>query len=361
MMPLSLKPAAFLLAIGPAAWLLPAHAQIACDALHFHGQGSPGYRLYDLVLSGNTVTIAGETQMPEQFALGLAIADLGEGNAFYSYGYGEGILRAVDGTWENVFPDTLVRHNAAGNGASLYFQSNRTTSGTSANRIDRFDGTSSTVIWDDNSLYQSVADLAVDDDGRVYIFTGSAPFQTERLSILSPEGQVLAELPIAFNGANAYGCFLVDSTLYVGFGPSNPDFPDELVPISLTNGTAVMGEPIAMPTPVVGTTPNGPIYLQFTDLASCASSGIALSTEALMRPVAVPEIAYDPVQQALTVRSPLARNGQVHVLDALGRMVLSVRMQAAQTLDMAAWPAGVYVVSVVEAGERVAGKRIVKP
>ncbi len=113
-----------------------------------------------------------------------------------------------------------------------------------------------------NANFQ-IADLVVDSIGRAWAVT--TDFSNNAfLKVIDSTGTILSTYADSsvISLTNAYGMFLMNDTIYVGFGGSNPSYPNKILPI-IINGTEFhFGTPISFP----GT----PYY--FRDFASCSAN-----------------------------------------------------------------------------------------
>lgn len=261
--------------------LLSANAQITCAANTFYGFGND-LNVHKYTISGNTITHNGIVTQYAGFShLGLAIANLDGSNTFYTSKtsatvlYDFEVMKYISGNWESIYTDNHARLNAAGRGNYLYFQDMFNSIGPQyLNRIERFDGTNMTTIWTDPNVATAVGDLAVDDSGNVYFFTGGFDGVVSSLNVVSPIGEILHSFPISFPGTGAFGCFISGSTIYVGFALQSTTYPNKLLPITIVDGTAVIGTPLTIPTITIGTGPNGSINLYLSDLESCSPTNL---------------------------------------------------------------------------------------
>jgi hypothetical protein len=341
--------------------LLPAtsFAQFNCGDGIFYGQGSDG-NIYTLTLSGGSITLGPIVNGQATGLFGLAMADFGDGLTFFSAVNPGEVKKLNGGTWQTVQTDTLYRINAAGRGDHVYYQAQRPFNPNPllTNRIEHFDGTATTTIWDDQSVFQPVADLAVDDDGNVYFFTGPTAFDVTALNVMSPAGVILSTIPVSFDGFNAFGNFLMGDKLYVGFGPSSDDWPNLLLPITISGNSATLGTPIDLPMPVIGTGPNGPVYLNFTDLESCAAETIDITTgiQAVASPKPVQVVTENDAIRVTSDQRPTS----ILVTDALGRRVHEEAHPDVRTrISTAGWPVGAYMVATETAGHRFVERVVV--
>ncbi|MBK7852765.1 MAG: T9SS type A sorting domain-containing protein [Bacteroidetes bacterium] len=340
-----------------------AEAQIDCTAGSFYGFGSDG-SIYQLTLSGNNITL-GSAQCPPVTTTrnGLAIADLGSGSKFYSSGTlvppaGYDVLEYASGNWSsllsNPYPNSI--HNSAGRGNLLYYQyigSTNQTGNARFSRIFRFDGNTLPVVFEDSTVFMKVADIAIDNNDNLYFFSDSISYpntDVSQLNIMSPSGVIIARYPVSFDGDNAYGAFLQDSVLYVGLGPSNLTHPNTLLPIIITGSVVTLGTPIPMPHPVIGGTIGNPIYLSFSDLASCADAFVNFepNTVGLKNPVVnLPSIYPNPVHDQLFIRDFFVAS-RVTLYDLQSRIILEKTIGSGDSdLDLSGIPAGLYVMRLI--------------
>lgn len=335
-------------------------AQFDCGDGIFYGQGSDG-NIYQLTLSGGSITLGPIANSQGTGLFGLAMADFGDGLTFYSAANPGEVKKLDGGVWQTLQTDTLYRTNAGGRGAHVYYQVQRPFNPNPlfSNRIEHFDGTATTTIWNDQSVYQPVADVAVDDDGNVYFFTGPTAFDVTALNVMSSAGVVQSTIPVSFDGFNAFGCFLMGDKLYVGFGPSSDVWPDQLLPITLNGSSAILGTPIDLPKPVIGSGPNGPVYLGFTDLESCAAESIDVSTD--LQEVKAPSPVQVVTDNNAILVSCDRRPSWILVTDAMGRRVHEEMDPDNQTrIATAGWPAGLYIVATEVAGKRFVERVLIR-
>jgi hypothetical protein len=238
-----------------------------CSAGSFYAITDAG-TIYSYMLLANTVVYNGLVTNSPAFnrETSLAIADLGAGSSFYSSNDEGNIYQYTGGAWQSAYSGSDPYYNSGGNGKYLYYQT--------GDRIVRFDGSTVKTIWDGTDMEDgliTLAALAVDNNGYVYFFTGADRFSSSNtLNIIAPDGTTVGAVPITINPYYAYGCFFMGNILYVGFGEDNPDYPNQLLPITINGLTATIGTPINMPNTLDGN------VVEYLDLASCVSSNVIL-------------------------------------------------------------------------------------
>ncbi len=318
--------------------------------------GSNGRTVYSLTKSGSSITYNGVfTTNNVPAGLSLAIADLGDGAKFYTHTNSGEIIKYTGTTWQTVYTTTDTFFNSAGNGNFLYFHSTRLNASTH-NKIARFDGTNLTTLWNDQTVYSPVADIAVDDNGNVYFFTGATPYDVNTLNIMSPTGVMLKQIPLSFDGFTGYGVCFLDDKLNVFFTGSNSTYPNQMLPIVISGNTATLGAGVAIPQPVIGTSTNGPILLSMVDIASCSSANIVLSNTDLETPVNLNVFVRN---NQLNIISEL--KGDATVFNALGQKTgyLMISNYNVNQMDISGYAPGVYCVNL-NFGGRTITKKILK-
>lgn len=233
--------------------------------------------------------------------------------------------------------------NAAGNGDYLYFQTPD-----SPSPIMKYDGTSYTTIFESNKQ-SGIADIAVDNSGNVYSVSSNNNI-ADSLYIISPGGLLINKYPISYNHINAYGCFMLNNVLYIGFGPTSATFPNKLVPVTISGNNAVLGTPIPMP---------AGFNISY-DLASC-NPGTLLGINSGGNSDEGFTLFPNPVSSKfiITFKNRIV-NGNVEILNTLGEkiQVLSIYNESKLEIDVEDYSAGVYFVKVFD-NERNYTKKII--
>jgi hypothetical protein len=110
--------------------------------------------------------------------------------------------------------------------------------------------------------------------------------------------------------------------------------------------------------PVIGTGPNGPVYLNFTDLESCAAETIDITTgiQAVASPKPVQVVTENDAIRVTSDQRPTS----ILVTDALGRRVHEEAHPDVRTrISTAGWPVGAYMVATETAGHRFVERVVV--
>ncbi|MEP7264761.1 MAG: T9SS type A sorting domain-containing protein [Bacteroidota bacterium] len=347
-------------------------AQINCDAGVFYGIASDR-SVYPMTISGSTIILGTPVVAANSNAkYGIAIADLGLGNTFYSSGTTSIALDydilEYDGTaWQTVllnpYPNSL--HNSGGRGNYLYYQYIGSSNQTGVDRVSkifRYSGGVLTSVFADSTVFQKVADIAVDNSGNVYFFSGNVQYpntDVSQLNIISSTGNLLATYPVTFDGSNAYGCFIENNILYVGIGPANAVNPNSLLPITISGGTATIGTAIPVPHPIIGGTIGQPAYLNFSDLASCTDQETFISNPI---EVAGNDITLypNPVTDYLNIYKADPGISILKIYDVTGRIIFSETLTAENTIvDLDEQPKGMYTVQIIS-GSKITNHKIIK-
>lgn len=361
----------FLISLPFQAW-----AQLFCGPGQFYAIGnsttSAQSAVYRLQNSGGTITIPNLltpiAALPNTNQLSLAIADFGDGKKLYSH-YKIGAVNRVlrlDGTqWNVAFSDSSGDYtitNAAGYGSFLYYHASRTALWPGL--IKRFTGNAMVTIWQDSVTSLPVGDIAVDSLGNVYFFSGAGSM-VNQLNVISPTGAILDTMSISFNASNSYGCFFDNNTLYVAFGPNSTTYPNKLIPFSISPGQVVMGAPLNMPYPVLGSTPNSTIRLNMVDLASCGSANINIQgggTTQVEDMLTKKDFQIYPIPAADFIQLKWEGNAktEIRIMDVNGRIIDSWLNQINEILiPVSSYAPGLYVVEV-KMGNAISRKKWLK-
>ena len=292
-------------------------------------------RIEEFSIVGNTISSSGITLSTSP---GRALAycnDLNNGSfspTFYSHAYSISTASYVIYKFNGVSWDTLqdippLPNGCGGSGNFMYYQSDL---------ILKYDGAVLTPIY---ALTSAVADIAVDDVGNVYCFDKSNPDQ--KLKIISPSGQVLKQYNINPFIGNAYGCFLLNSILYVGLGGTH-----SLIPFTLTEDSAIAGVPLDMPN------------VSYSDLASC-NAGNPLAVEMnLNQPIF--NIFPNPATEVLNITIKSDEKNYLSIYSYNGELLKTISTESPKIeIDIRFLADGIYFIENKNA-HGIARKKFIK-
>jgi len=216
-------------------------AGVPCNSNTFFSLTASG-TIEELVVNGSTITSNGSIAQATGY-YSLAYCNNLNGGAFsptfyshlgstYGFDYYNGTSWTLTGSPPVDFPGGI-----AGFGNSLYLSF--------TDSIVLYDGTTFSKIYDPGNQVITIGDAAVDNLGNIWCMIGNVFPNTNTIVAISPSGQIVKQYGFALNTINAYGCFMLNSVLYVGFGNLNPTYPDKILPISFTSTTAIPGTPIS--------------------------------------------------------------------------------------------------------------------
>ncbi len=349
-------------------------AQLLCGSGQFYAVGNATNgvltAVYRLNNSGGTITIPNLSTpiiaLPNNLQMSLAIADFGNGNKLYSHvkqGAVNKILRLDGSNWTVVYSDSTSDYtitNAGGKGPYLYFHASKTALWPSL--IKRFTGSAMITIWQD-TVASPVGDVAVDSIGNVYFFTGIGP-NVNRLNILSPTGAIIDTIPVSFDASSAYGCFFDNDILYVAMGQNSTSFQNKMLPITITPGQATLGNPISIPNPVIGSTPNSTIRLNFKDFASCGSANIQLTNITTQSSnIDLNDVVHlfpVPASNTLEINWPGKGLSTLFVYDLNGKLIQQIKAENHHyQLSVEHFPNGIYLLEIISEN-KIARKKWIK-
>lgn len=175
-----------------------------------------------------------------------------DGNSFYSTEHPNTGISFYDGfdNWWTISTSELFVNNG-GSGINQYFLE----SYFGYNRvIFHFNVETQNLVPLDN-IYPakfSMADIAVDSMGRAWAFVGEGGIgyyqPSQKINVYDHTG-LISSIPLnaEINTYNGYGSTFINDTLYIALGDGNPDFPEQLIPVSIHNDTAFVGTGIPFP------------------------------------------------------------------------------------------------------------------
>ena len=226
--------------------------------------------------------------------------------------------------------------NCGGYGDYLYFMEYDSLYNKAVS-IVKYDGTGLTTIYTfPSAITATVADIAVDQYGDAWFFSGkdNGLFNTDTIKVVSPEGQMIKMLPFSYNTLNGYGCFLLNSVLFVGLGPSNSAHRNTLLPIIVNPDTAFAGTPAKMH-----------LTTSYSDLASCTpGSPLGVSDPVVLQDVIV---FPNPVKNYLTIQNNTNESLEFTLFDLTERELLHLSFTTRENINIALLPTGIYLYKIM--------------
>lgn len=217
--------------------------------------------------------------------------------------------------------------------------------------IVKYDGTGLTTIYTfPSSITATVADIAVDQYGDAWFFSGknNGLLNTDTIKVVSPGGQLIKMLPFSYNTLNGYGCFLLNSILFIGLGPSNSAHPNTLLPITVNPDTAIAGTPAKMH-----------LTTSYSDLASCTpGSPLGVNDLSIISDI---QVYPNPVEDHLFIRN--AKNDLLEFIlyDITGQEVIHRSISSSESINTTHLPQGIYLYQLIgRSGQRQSGKIVRK-
>ncbi|HKR05880.1 MAG TPA: T9SS type A sorting domain-containing protein [Bacteroidia bacterium] len=315
---------------------------IPCNPNTFWAATSSG-QVLEFQINGSTVIYNGITvaSTPVNSYIPLAFGNNITGNlfspTFYSSDYSNTAYYFDGISWVTMIGNSSCQlFNASANGNNLFYQFN----GVSPYCIEEYTGTGFNQIYTDSVMHFTVADMAVDNVNNIWCFMGdSLPTLTQYIKVLSSTGALIKQYSFLLNTNNAYGCFLLNSILYIGLGTSNPTYPNSILPLSFTSNSVNVGLPLLMS------------FTNLTDMASC-EPGEPLSVLQLNPVDILFNIFPNPASTNLTVI--LKKKENITIYNVLGETILHKKVLSSsngkEELDISSLPSGIYF---IKAGNEV--------
>jgi hypothetical protein len=239
--------------------------------------------------------------------------------------------------------------NCGGNGDYLYFMEYDSLYN-KAESIVKYNGTGLTTIYTfPSTITATVADIAVDQYGDAWFFSGkdNGLFNTDTIKVFSPGGQPIKMLPFSYNTLNGYGCFLLNSVLFIGLGPSNGAHPNTLLPITVNPDTAFAGTPAKMH-----------LTTSYSDLASCTpGSPLGVSDPVVLQDVIV---FPNPVKNYLTIQNNTNESLEFTLFDMTDRELLHRSFTTRESINIALLPPGIYLYKIMNKSGLLKSGKILK-
>lgn len=297
--------------------------------------------------------------------MGLAISDFGEGPQFYAstMSFANDIFQVAkyDGTnWDVVIPE-IFSHQIGGRGQHLYLQTHPIAGHVETDIIYHFDGEEVVMIresqGDDDRII--AADIAVDENGNAYIFTGNvveSPGVADTLHIINPEGETFAEYPVNLSVMGSSGAFFMYDTLYLFFGPYH-----YLVPVQVIDNQVIVGNQIPVPKVFIETVfgPNGTfdVFFMALDADACYTDNLSANEVFMLRK----SMVYpNPVKDKLFFESD-GLIDRIEVFNMAGSSMFTKELRKHSVeIDVRFLPAGTYLLSIISGGKIMETHKFIK-
>lgn len=221
-----------------------------------------------------------------------------------------------------------------------------------------FNGNSNPKLIRSNISY-SVADLAVDERENAWVLTGKEWPVSDTLRIIDSTGTSLCDIPFIepVNTFNGYGMLIRNGKAVIGFGPSNPIYPNSLVPLEISSSGDFVsfGEPLFQ-------------SKEFTlDLAGCSKKILLpnctlTNLDGLIDPETIVTVYPNPSNNRLFVISGNQKVNTIKIADVYGKNypVNIDKSKSYYEIDLSNFPNGMYTIYVELNGERMHIKKIIK-
>ncbi len=214
--------------------------------------------------------------------------------------------------------------------------------------LSRYDGSGPPIpIY--SGYIGCLADLIVDRDEHVWLLTGQTWPYIAEMRIVDSSGLLKCILPFEepLYAINGYGMTVIGGQAYIGFGSSNPAYPNSLVPLIVTDGMVKLGPPVPFPHSTL-------------DLGTCNKNLLpprcAISHAGEVEGDSL-TIWPNPVSDRLLIQNYGATGlPHVQVYDAYARCMVNT---FASEIACSHWAPGVYWIRI-ETGGRTTVKMVIK-
>ncbi len=314
---------------------------LICNPNSFWAYGNQS--IDEFTINGNSITKTGLSIDKGNTVSGIAFCNNLDGNAFSPTMYSADLLKPeyYDGTeWKSssvAVPEFIL--NPGGYGDYLYYVFYNQATG--SKEILRYTGTEFKPIYSYSvGVIPTIADLAVDDNGNVWTFTGlnDNKLQTDSLYEISPSGQLLNQYAFSFNSVHAYGCFILNKSIYIGLGTDNPENPSSLVPVTIENGIVKVGAAL-------------PFTGDYSDLAAC-NAGNPLAVNELNNNGEI-TIYPNPAKDFVRIKAPISFIDSIvlTISNIYGQSLLENKVNSMNTpgnysLNISSLQSGVYILTI---------------
>ena len=280
------------------------------------------------VISGGSVVATNEF-----FPTGLAYCSSGEGATFFctnSYGL---VKYDTNLGWINVFNNPEAINNG-GFASHHYFMEENT--------LKYFNGVDvTTVATLANGL--AVADIAVDSQGRAWVFTGTNDFPiiASSLKVFGGTG-LLMSYPISFNSTATYGAMFLNDNLYI-LKTSGASVVNEntMTPVIINGSNAELGTPIPF------------VCSNCQDAASCNINQLSVAENSISEVVLSP----NPADGILNIEAAFPLS-EVGIYDLKGVLVQSMKAADIKQVNVSVIPSGLYLAEIKDRNGAILQKKI---
>jgi hypothetical protein len=303
---------------------------------------TPTGSILEWQISGTTITFI-DTLFVTSPVVGIAYCNLLNAGTIPTtiYGCETTTVSWYNGSaWVTITPSQDY-FNPGGCGRFLYFMIS------GSKQVDRYNGTAFTNILTLQNAQFTIADLAVDSGGNIWSMVSMVSVG-DTLAKIDSAGNIVKTYSISppIDEDNAYGCFLMDSTLYIGIGNANTTYPNTVIPIRIYADTAIEGSPI----PFV----NG----NFVDMASC-NNLLALGIQSYIDENKI-SLSPNPATNELRIKNAELRIGTIEIYNVFGEKVYSEQQPTLSkpetVINVSAFPTGVYFVRIADENGSWVGK-----
>lgn len=304
--------------------------------------------IHEYTLSGGSVQVGAMILGGPEGLFNLAFCSAAGPVSFYGNGGGSFITYYENGMWMEV-PTGDTPYNFGGAGEHLYFIALA-----SDGDLYHFSGTTSANIVDPSpGIFPGDVVATADGNALVPYADGPTTQMVSEYRMYSPTGALLNTYSVSYPWNGNYGSFMLGDVVYLAFGPTNPIYPDALVPMTFSGDVATLGAPIEF------------FRDDNVDLASCLESPVGLPELAINwgRLATYPNPAGDHLIVLLPVelqRRPL----ELQMTDVRGTIVAVpyARHEDGLRIDTDALAAGLYQLMLTDIdGRRYCTRIVVVP
>ncbi len=329
-------------------------------AVHYNPTGGFTTNISEFTLINSIITNNGivATGCP---GMSLAYANYnllnGNGGTFYSIDYIQNQqLYMYNGVnWTPFGPASPGIHHAFAGYENKIYLSGYWNNTSNQKYIYSFDGTLfDTIFTTPTNFSLASSSITVDNNFNIWMILGPDPLNTPTTILLKIDtlGNLINQYPLSiqsqFAPITSGALFIMNNTLYIGFGPLQPNFPNTLMPFNIIGDSLVMGTPIPFSFPDV------------YDIKSCNQgtlTSISEVPESLKDLSVYPNPAQDQFMLHLPYRT--SSNATIQIYNLQGEVVKSFKASDASPINCSSWPRGIYFVSLVEEGKARVTRKVV--